>query len=72
MAAGAVWIATGLLGRVVVNPETNSWVNVLFIVTVLLVLAGQVGFHTLQKGNYGRVGRAGFYTVPSAPTTPVM
>ncbi len=63
MAAGVVWIATGLLGRLVANPETNSGVSVLFIVAVLLVLVGLVGFHTLQKESYGRIGRAGFYTV---------
>jgi hypothetical protein len=26
-----------------------------------LVLTGLVGFHTLQKGSYGRIGQAGFY-----------
>ncbi len=30
---------------------------------VLLVVAGLVGLHALQKGNYGRIGRAGFYTL---------
>jgi hypothetical protein len=35
----------------------------LFIVSVLLALVWLVGFHALQKGNYGRIGRAGFYTV---------
>jgi hypothetical protein len=72
MLAGMVWIVAGLLGRVVANPETNSWVNILFIVAVLLVLVGLVGFHTLQKGNYGRIGRAGFYTVVVATFAQVL
>ncbi len=37
--------------------------NALVVVAVLLVLVGLVGFHTLQKRNYGRIGRIGFYTV---------
>jgi hypothetical protein len=34
----------------------------LFIAAWLLLLVGLAGFHTLQKGHYGRIGRAGFYT----------
>ncbi len=37
--------------------------SAMFIVALLLLLAGLVGFHALQKANYGRIGRAGFYTV---------
>jgi hypothetical protein len=33
---------------------------------LLLLLAGMVGFHTLQNGSYGRIGRAGFYAVLAA------
>jgi hypothetical protein len=63
MAAGVAWIAAGLLGYVVVDPEESAPVNILFIVAVLLVLVGLVGFHAIQGENYGRIGRAGFYTV---------
>src|SRR5215212_9110512 len=38
--------------------------SVLLIVAVwLLLLVGLAGFHALQKGHYGRIGYAGFYTV---------
>jgi hypothetical protein len=40
--------------------------TVLFIVALLLLLAGMVGFYALQKGSYGRIGRAGFYVVLAA------
>jgi hypothetical protein len=41
----------------------NVLVGVLFITAWLLLLVGLAGFHALQKGHYGRIGRAGFYTV---------
>jgi hypothetical protein len=34
---------------------------VLFVVAHLLLAVGLVGLHALQKGSYGRLGRAGFY-----------
>ena len=38
--------------------------SVLLFVTVwLLLLVALAGFHALQKEHYGRIGRAGFYTV---------
>ena len=63
MVAGVAWIAVGLLGLVVEDPAVSPLVNALVVVAVLLVLVGLVGFHTLQKRNYGRIGRVGFYTV---------
>ncbi len=33
--------------------------SAMFIVALLLLLAGLVGFHALQKANYGRIGRTG-------------
>ncbi len=33
---------------------------------------GLVGFHTLQEGNYGRIGRAGFYTVVIATLAQIL
>jgi hypothetical protein len=45
------------------DPDEGNWLDVFFIVSVLLALVWLVVFHALQKGNYGRIGRAGFYTV---------
>ena len=43
---------------------TSEIVIIGSIVALTLALpAGMVGFHALQKGNYGRMGHAGFYTV---------
>jgi len=61
--SGVVWVAQGLLDLILADPDEGNWLDVLFIVSVLLALVGLVGFHALQKGNYGRIGRAGFYTV---------
>ncbi len=46
-------------------PGSFSYVlgSLVFIAALLLLLGGLAGFHALQKGNYGRIGRAGFYTV---------
>jgi hypothetical protein len=33
----------------------------LLILAEILALVGLVGFHILQKGSYGRIGRVGFY-----------
>ena len=35
----------------------------LFVAVWLLLLVALAGFHALQKEHYGRIGRAGFYTV---------
>jgi hypothetical protein len=40
--------------------------SLVFIVAVLFVLVGLAGFHALQQGNYGRIGRGGLYTVIAA------
>jgi hypothetical protein len=47
------------------SPGSFSYVlgSIVFIVALLLLLVGLAGFHALQKGNYGRIGRAGFYTI---------
>ncbi len=60
MLGGVAFIVMTLLGLAI--PE-SAWTDIVFIVALLLVLVGLSGFHTLQKGSYGRVGRAGFYTV---------
>src|SRR5215212_4681918 len=39
------------------------FVPVMYILAVLFLIGGVVGLHALQKNAYGRIGRAGFYTV---------
>jgi hypothetical protein len=49
------------------NPGATSYITIIGIGSIvalsLALPAGMVGFHALQKGNYGRIGYAGFYTV---------
>ena len=40
----------------------SSFAHGLLLLAALLTLAGLVGLHALQGDNYGRIGRAGFYT----------
>ncbi len=57
------------------NPEDPSDAPLLdgiFVLALLLVVAALFGFHALQKGNYGRIGRAGFYTVVVATLVQVV
>lgn len=41
-------------------PESDL-VTLITDVAIALILVGVVGLHTLQKGNYGLIGRIGFY-----------
>ena len=59
MLAGVVFFMDEILG--LMNPA--PYLDVMFVVAMLLVLAGVMGFHTLQQGNYGRLGWVGFYAV---------
>jgi hypothetical protein len=66
MLGGIGYVVDVLLGFLV--PErTTSVVHLLAdsfaVVPVILTLVGMVGFHTLQRANYGGMGRGGFYTV---------
>ena len=68
MAAGVVWVESGILAIVyqgVHTPGTfaDYLVEGTFAAGVLLTAVGMVGLHALQRENYGRIGRAGFYTV---------
>jgi hypothetical protein len=67
MLSGVAFIVLFLVGLVDTEPLPGSFSDILgsilFVVALLLLLVGLVGFHTLQKGNYGRIGRAGLYTV---------
>ena len=60
IAGGVVWVLEGLL--VLAIPE-SAVTDVLFSIAALCTVGGFVGFHTLQKDNYGRIGRGGFWTV---------
>jgi len=66
--AGGVWVVSGILAIVyqgVHAPGTfaDYLVEGTFAAGLLLTAAGMVGLHGLQRENYGRIGRAGFYTV---------
>src|ERR687889_2340519 len=63
MLAGAAFIVLVLIPEGPPGSLLYALNGLVFIVAVLLILMGLTGFHTLQKGNYGRIGRAGFYTV---------
>jgi hypothetical protein len=69
MLGGVVFVVNGLLG--LINKHAQ-YLDVIFVVALLLVIVGLVGFHTLQKGNYGRIGRAGFYTVVIATLAQIL
>jgi hypothetical protein len=59
MLAGIVFLVDEILN--LMNPA--PYLDIMFIVAMLLVVAGLVGFHTLQIESYGRIGQAAFYTV---------
>ncbi len=63
MVAGVVFIVLMLIPEGPPGSLLYTLNRLVFIVAVLLMLVGLAGFHVLQKGNYGRIGRAGFYTV---------
>ena len=48
------------------------WTNALYIIAALLMVVGLLGLHALQKDNYGRVGRGGFWTVVVASLAQVL
>ena len=55
---GATFIAVEPLYLML--PESDL-VTVVTDVAIIFILVGLVGLHTLQKGNYGLLGRIGFY-----------
>ena len=63
MLAGAAFIVLVLIPEGPPGSSLYALNGLVFIVAVLLILVGLTGFHALQKGNYGRIGHAGFYTV---------
>lgn len=69
MLAGLAFIADIVF--VLTAPEAE-WTNVAYIVAALLLVVGMVGLHALQKGNYGRIGGGGFWTVVAASVAQVV
>ncbi len=69
MLGGVVWIIYALLGLAGGDLEESNPLDILIIIAWLLQVIGLVGFHTLQKRNYGRIGQGGVYTfIVGAPT----
>ena len=62
MLGGVFWVVWSLLGRVSFEAAGSSFADGLLLLAAVLTLAGLVGLHALQGANYGRIGRAGFYT----------
>ena len=62
MLGGVIWVVWSLLVRVSLQAAGGSFSDGLLLLADLLTLAGLVGLHVLQGGNYGSIGRAGFYT----------
>ena len=56
MLSSVMWIVQSLLALVVSDPDEALWLDALFIIGLLLTLAGLVGLRALQKRNYGRIG----------------
>jgi len=61
MLGGAFWVVWSLLGRVSFEAAGSPFAHALLFLAALLTLAGLVGLHAVQGGNYGRIGLAGFY-----------
>ena len=62
MVGGVFWVVWSLLGRVSFEAAASPLAHGLLLLAALLTLVGLVGLHALQGANYGRIGRAGFYT----------
>lgn len=64
--SSVAWWLLALLELAGAYEGESPWLSVLFVVALLLLLAGMVGFHALQQGSYGRIERAGFYAALAA------
>ena len=69
MLGGVAFMMDGLLG---LPNKDAQYLDVIFVVALVFVLVGLAGFHALQKGSYGRIGRAGFYTVVIATSAQIL
>jgi hypothetical protein len=59
MVAGVAYVLEAIVFAVSPGGALQSVVS---LVAVLLTAVGLLGFHALQKEDYGRIGRGGFYT----------
>src|SRR5215217_4388345 len=60
MVGGVVWAVQNVL---VLTVEEIRWTEGVFMVALVLVLAGIFGFHFLQQGRSGLIGQAGLWTI---------
>lgn len=72
MLAGATFIVLMLIPEG--SPGSFLYIlnSLVYIIAVLFMLVGLAGFHALQKGNYGRIGRGGLYTVIAAGSVQIL
>ena len=66
MLGGVFWAVWSLLFRVSLEAAGGPLAHALLLLAALLTLAGLVGLHALQGGNYGPIGQVGFYTAAVA------
>ncbi len=66
MLGGVLWVVWSLLFRVSFEAAGGPFAHALLLLAALLTLAGLVGLHALQGGNYGPIGQVGFYTAAVA------
>lgn len=66
MVGGVVFLADTVFTFTFADPEQDRWLDIFFVVGILLVVGGLVGFHALQRESYGRIGLVGFYAVVAA------
>jgi len=60
MLGGVFWVVWSLLSRMSMEVAGGPFSEGMLLLAALLTLAGLVGLHALQGGNYGGIGRAGF------------
>ena len=72
MLAGATFIVLMLIPEG--SPGSFLYIlnSLVYIIAVLFMLVGLAGFHALQKGNYGRIGRGGLYTIIAAGSVQIL
>ncbi|HET7479896.1 MAG TPA: hypothetical protein VFJ72_10335 [Rubrobacteraceae bacterium] len=61
MVGGVVWVVDSAL-PLLATPESGV-TDVLFIIAALCTVGGFAGFHALQKDDYRRIERGGFWTL---------
>jgi len=64
---GVLFVAAPLLDRYFPQATPVFTLETSLVVALLLVPIGLVGFHTLQRRSYGRLGRAGFWMALAGP-----